>query len=95
MTEEYNSNLKEDLELIARLEREEIQDVVKEELEKERDRQEKACTLTEQQELQLARVANHALAVTNCLKAITNFKGLIALVFIFVSLIIILTAGWW
>ncbi|MBO6084804.1 MAG: hypothetical protein J6P19_00170, partial [Acetobacter sp.] len=47
------------------------------------------------QELQLARVANHALAVTNCLKAITNFKGLIALVFIFVSLIIILTAGWW
>mgnify|MGYP002520080569 CR=1 FL=1 len=28
MTEEYNSNLKEDLELIARLEREEIQDIV-------------------------------------------------------------------
>ena len=95
MTEEYNSNLKEDLELIARLEREEIQDIVREELEKERDKQEKARTLTEQQELQLARVANHALAVTNCLKAITSFKGLIALVFIFVSLIIILTAGWW
>ena len=86
---------KEDLELIARLEREEIQDVVKEELEKERDRQEKARTLTEQEEAQLARVANHALAVTNCKKAISSFNGFIALVCAFVSLILLSTAGWW
>ena len=86
---------KEDLELITRLEREEIQDVVKEELEKERDRQEKARTLTEQEEAQLARRANHALAVTNCKKAIASFNGFITLVCAFVALILLLTAGWW
>ena len=86
---------KEDLELIARLEREEIQDVVKEELEKERDKLVKNHDLTEQQEQQLARIANHALAVTNCKKAIASFNGFITLVCAFVALILLLTAGWW
>lgn len=86
---------KEDLELIARLEREEIQDVVKEELEKERDKLVKARTLTEQEEAQLARSANQALTLENCLKAITSFKRFWALVFAFVALILLFTAGWW
>ena len=86
---------KEDLELIARLEREEIQDVVKEELEKERDKLVKARTLTEQEEAQLARSANQALTLENCLKAITSFKRFWALVFSFVALILLFTAGWW
>ncbi len=86
---------KEDLELIARLEREEIQDVVKEELEKERDRQEKARTLTEQEEQQLARIANYSVSVKNGKEAIASFKGFIALVCVFVSLVLLFTAGWW
>ena len=86
---------KEDLELITRLEREEIQDVVKEELEKKRDELVKERTLTEQEEAQVSRIANHALAVTNCLKAITSFNGFIALVCAFVALILLLTAGFW
>ena len=86
---------KEDLELIARLEREEIQDVVKEEFEKERDKLVKDHDLTDQQEQQLARIANHALAVTNCKKAIASFNGFITLVCAFVSLILLSTAGWW
>ena len=86
---------KEDLELIARLEREEIQDVVKEELEKERDKLVKARTLTEQEEAQLARSTNQALTLENCLKAITSFKRFWALVFAFVALILLSTAGWW
>ena len=91
----YLSMDKEDLELIARLEREEIQDIVKEKLERERDQLVKALTLTEQGEAQLARVANQALTLTNCLKAISSFKGFIALVCAFVSLILLSTAGWW
>lgn len=86
---------KEDLELIARLEREEIQDVVKEELEKERDKLVKARTLTEQEEAQLARSTNQALTLENCLKAITSFKRFWALFFVSLSLILLVNAGWW
>ena len=86
---------KEDLELITRLEREEIQDIVKEELEKERDKLVKARTLTEQEEAQLARAANQALTLTNCLKAITSFKRFWALFFVSLSLILLVNAGWW
>ena len=86
---------KEDLELIARLEHEEIQDIVKEKLERERDQLVKALTLTEQGEAQLARVANQALTLTNCLKAITSFKRFWALFFVSLSLILLGNAGWW
>ena len=59
------------------------------------EEQQQARTLTEQEEAQLARSANQALTLENCLKAITRFKRFWALVFAFVALILLFTAGWW
>ena len=84
---------KEDLELITRLEREEIQDIVKEELERERDKLVKARTLTEQEEAQVSRFCNFRIGSENFLKGITEIKAFVLLLSAFVTLILLLTAG--
>ena len=95
MAEDYLSKIKEADETIARIEREELQDFIIDQIDKRFNELLKSHDLTEQQEQQLARIANYSVAVRNAKEAIASLKGIIALVFACVSLILLFTAGWW
>ena len=95
MAEDYLSKIKEADETIARIEREELQDFIIDQIDERFNELLKSHDLTEQQEQQLARIANYSVAVRNAKEAIASLKGIIALVFACVSLILLFTAGWW
>ena len=95
MAEDYLSKIKEVDETIARIEREELQDFIIDQIDKRFNELLKSHDLTEQQEQQLARIANYSVAVRNAKEAITSFNGIIALVCACVSFLLLFTFAWW
>ena len=94
MAEDYLSKIKEVDETIARIEREELQDFIIDQIDKRFNELLKSHDLTEQQEQQLARIANYSVAVRNAKEAITSFNGIIALVCACVSFLLLFTFAW-